>query len=415
MGIFKKTALSICISVFLVACGGGGGDSGAPPSPTFNIITDAGIDRKSALGYTAILNGSKSTVLSSSGATMSGEALAYEWKLIEKPSGSNISTVNIQDSKSSSAKFTPDIEGLYKFQLTVSLKGVLKSDDVVIAAAQPLKLTLSDTGQTASFTDVFGEDGDYSGVTPNVIDNGNGTVTDKITGLTWQKDSDGNMYNWYQAQGKVDAGYNLSGDGFIDACGNSRLGGFSDWRLPVKHEAMTIVNYGDGKRLLWNSITASSGYWLVDGGFFVLGIIGSGGFVHTENAVLCVRGEKLVRNDIANNLDGTASDIGTGLMWQYPLRKETSRWEDAIKYCEGLELNGFSDWRLPNIRELSSVSNPAVKATHDKVDARIYYSDGLWSSTTSGGSYAFTVEHPDGNIKTTSKNLGVYSACVRTL
>lgn len=30
-------------------------------------------------------------------------------------------------------------------------------------------------------------------------------------------------------------------------------------------------------------------------------------------------------------------------------------WEDALAYCENFELAGFSDWRLPNAKELQSI------------------------------------------------------------
>jgi hypothetical protein len=66
-----------------------------------------------------------------------------------------------------------------------------------------------------------------------------------------------------------------------------------------------------------------------------------------------------------DNGDGTVTDNCTGLMWQ----KDTAdwngdgtispidqfSWQDALKYCEGLDLVGHDDWRLPNIRELQSI------------------------------------------------------------
>lgn len=419
MEIFKKTALCICISVILAACGGGGGGSESASSPTFNLVPKAGADRKSAIGYASVLNGSESTVLSNSGGTLVGETLAYEWKLTEKPSGSSISTTSIQDANNSSAKFTPDIEGVYKFQLIVSLKGVSKSDDISVTVAKPSKYAISDSGQVTSFTDVFGEDNDYPHIAPNIIDNGNGTVTDNVTALTWQKNYDGNEYNYYQAKGAVSSTYNLAGSSFIDVCGNSTLGGFTDWRLPTQHEAMTIISYGSGRKLLWDTVSTSSGngYWLSEAtAFLSLKTIGSY-FQHRPQAVLCTRGEPLVRNDISNNEDGTATDFSTGLMWQYPSLKTTKLWVDAIQYCEGLVLAGYSDWRLPNIRELHSVSNPKIISSTDKrVHFGTYaFSTEFWSSTSNGSDYAATVIQPDGEVNGDKKNLGHEFTCARTL
>ncbi len=61
-------------------------------------------------------------------------------------------------------------------------------------------------------------------------------------------------------------------------------------------------------------------------------------------------------------------------------------WQTALSYCEGLELSGYSDWRMPNIRELKSLVNhkASLNAVLDSVFqyetayAACYY----WSSTT---------------------------------
>ncbi len=76
------------------------------------------------------------------------------------------------------------------------------------------------------------------------------------------------------------------------------------------------------------------------------------------------RGCPTVRRFVDNG-DGTVTDSCTGLMWQ----KETADvnrdgrstgddsidWRGALDYSEGLRFAGYSDWRLPNVRELSSI------------------------------------------------------------
>ena len=52
---------------------------------------------------------------------------------------------------------------------------------------------LPDTGQSKSYTDTLGEDSDYTINAPELIDNLDGTITDKITGLMWQKVDGGEM------------------------------------------------------------------------------------------------------------------------------------------------------------------------------------------------------------------------------
>ena len=57
------------------------------------------------------------------------------------------------------------------------------------------------------------------------------------------------------------------------------------------------------------------------------------------------------------NSDGTITDLNTGLMWQQVPTSATFTWQEAVDYCEDLELNGYDDWRMPSCKELYSISN----------------------------------------------------------
>ncbi len=59
-------------------------------------------------------------------------------------------------------------------------------------------------------------------------DNGDGTITDRATGLMWQKADSGKGMNWGQA---------------LAYAGNLKLAGHSDWRLPNAKELQSIVDY----------------------------------------------------------------------------------------------------------------------------------------------------------------------------
>lgn len=58
-----------------------------------------------------------------------------------------------------------------------------------------------------------------------------------------------------------------------------------------------------------------------------------------------------------DNDDGTISDLNTGLMWQQTPDFQRHNYYDAFDYVEGLEIGGFTDWRLPTIKELYSLLN----------------------------------------------------------
>ena len=57
------------------------------------------------------------------------------------------------------------------------------------------------------------------------------------------------------------------------------------------------------------------------------------------------------------NGDGTVTDLNTGLMWQRtPDFDNRMSWYDAGDYAENLALAGYDDWRLPTIKELTSIA-----------------------------------------------------------
>ena len=120
-----------------------------------------------------------------------------------------------------------------------------------------------------------------------------------------------------------------------------------------------------------------------------------------------------------NNTDGTVTDSGTGLVWQKDGKTQRD-WAGALAYCEGLDLAGHTDWRLPNIRELLSIVDytkfsPAIDNRFSGTDDPF----GYWSST----SYldpnwklgAWYVNFYDGTaaISGSEKTRNRYVRCVR--
>ncbi len=78
----------------------------------------------------------------------------------------------------------------------------------------------------------YGQDAHYTkGAAMAYRDNGDGTITDLNTGLTWQKEPPTKGFTWQEAH---------------DYCEALELGGHSDWRLPSAKELFSISDFSQG-------------------------------------------------------------------------------------------------------------------------------------------------------------------------
>ncbi|MCX6857017.1 MAG: DUF1566 domain-containing protein, partial [Verrucomicrobia bacterium] len=254
---------------------------------------------------------------------------------------------------------------------------------------------LADTGQTLSATATFGEDSDYTRNAPSFTDNGNGTVTDNNTGLMWQKTDSGEM-TWDTARTTGATSLNLAG--------------YTDWRLPTAQEALCILNHERNPALdptyFVNNASGIPGYFWTSDLFYgdntKVWCTNTGGGLgpHNKTATISaggtarhhsryVRGQKpTTGHHYINNNDGTVTDLDTGLMWtQAPSVAQS--WSSALTYAEGLTTAGFSDWRLPNIKELQSLQDipraTASGSTTNPCINRVLFpaatANAYWSST----------------------------------
>lgn len=104
--------------------------------------------------------------------------------------------------------------------------------------------------------------------------------------------------------------------------------------------------------------------------------------------------------DYTDNHNSTVTDNVTGLMWQQQDDNTTRTWEEAISYCEGLALAGHIDWRLPNIKELASITDYSRPSpTIDPIFTGTF-SGSYWSSTSFSpiSSRAWFVDFLDGDV-----------------
>ncbi|MCB1121089.1 MAG: DUF1566 domain-containing protein [Verrucomicrobiae bacterium] len=257
-------------------------------------------------------------------------------------------------------------------------------------ATGPKRFPLPDTGQTAHYTQTFGEDSDYVADSPSLVDNGDGTVTDTVTGLIWQQ-VDGGEMTWEQSR---------------EYASELSLAGKKDWRLPNSLELFSILNHGAKRPALDTKYFPNSEaeYWWTNSpradGDSRVWVVNAGGGIgaHPRRETISAGGQKrfhvrCVREaspfgtgpELLDNKNGAVADQATGLVWQKTGPAEAMSWEEALTYCDNLDLTGEKDWRLPNIKELRSLSDdrkmgPSIdKEVFPDAQAKFY-----WSSTSLG-------------------------------
>lgn len=261
---------------------------------------------------------------------------------------------------------------------------------ISVFAGNRIIFKLPDTGQITNYTPTYGEDSDYLINVPSFTNNGNGTITDNNTGLVWQKTDGGEM----------------TFENAITYCDNLVLGGYSDWRIPNSQELFSILNHdkiNPALDTIYFTKTLAEYWWSIDKQIddaTKIWVTNAGGGIgaHPKNETISAGGTKrfhvrAVRNVTSNssvrfrdNNNGTITDLLTGLMWQKNLSSTGMTWEQALSYCESNTLAGYSDWRLPNIKELQSLNNVLLK--NPSIDTSFFKnisSSNYCSSTTAYG------------------------------
>jgi len=199
----------------------------------------------------------------------------------------------------------------------------------------------------AAGADFYGQDAQYAGNQPHYVDNGDGTVSDLVTGLMWQQDP-GDKKTYAEA---------------VTGSETFNLAGYNDWRLPTIKELYSLIlfdgtdvsicmdagtcegipfvdtryfafEYGDtsaGERLIdaqyWSSTiyvsTTMNGAATAFGVNFADGrikgyprdITGPDGHSSSRFTRYVRGGSNYGINDLVDNGNGTISDLATGLVW----------------------------------------------------------------------------------------------------
>lgn len=302
-----------------------------------------------------------------------------------------------------------------------------------------------DTGQTLSYGNTmainapvvgdafYGQDALYTINAPSYQDNGDGTVSDLVTGMMWQQDP-GSKITLAEAQAIVD---------------DFALAGHTDWRIPTIKELYSLFRfdgtdpsgligddtsgltpfiddvfafeYGDpaqGERIIDSQFLTSTIYvsTTMTGNETLFGVNFADGRIKGYPVVqnqtqsgklffcLFVRdGEGYGLNSFQDNGDGSITDSATGLMWMQQDsghldagQNGALNWEEALAWSSELEYASYTDWRLPTAKELQSIVDyTRSPATHSAaaidplfLSSPVTVEDGIsdfafyWSSTT---------------------------------
>ena len=241
----------------------------------------------------------------------------------------------------------------------------------------------------------YGQDAQRTGNAPAYTNNGNGTVSDLNTGLTWQRspntDGDGN----------IDAADKLTYTQALAYCQELTLAGYSDWQLPTIKQLYSLIDfrgvdpsglsgsstagltpfidrstfdfaYGDtsaGERIIDAQYASSTLYVSTAQEQKLFGVNFADGRIKGYGLklngadktffVLCVRGNPSYgANQFAANGDGTITDEATGLMWSQADSGAAMNWETALAWVQAQNAAntlGHNDWRLPDVKELQSI------------------------------------------------------------
>lgn len=244
-------------------------------------------------------------------------------------------------------------------------------------------------------SDFFGQDAQYEGNAPSyTISNDKLTVTDNVTGLMWVKSPD------WTNDGKINIDDKMTqtdAAGYVATVNDQSFAGYNDWRLPSIKELYSLIDFtgedisditdlgadlkpyinsdvfdyamGDtdaGERDIDSQWATSSIYTatVMNNQQCMFGVNFADGRikcypVNKDFYVLYVRKvDNYGENDFKDNGDDTISDLATGLMWAKNDSQAALNWEEALNFVaekNEAKFLGYSDWRLPNIKELQSI------------------------------------------------------------
>ncbi|HOR44560.1 MAG TPA: DUF1566 domain-containing protein, partial [Spirochaetota bacterium] len=227
---------------------------------------------------------------------------------------------------------------------------------------------------------------------PRFKDNGNGTVTDIMTGLTWLKNAK-----------------QLSLKKYVDAVSTAKSlsgsYGYEDWALPNINEIRSLINFNESPHVYLNkflqnfsnieywwtsttyinesekvySLIVNNGVFSIDGTnetLYAWAVSGESknlpktGQIESYNLTPGFGDDGDLEKGITwpiprfhSNIEGTVIDNMTSLMWVNNQIYAKKGWIPTLEYINEnmntgiIDNYGFDDWTIPNAKEIETLSN----------------------------------------------------------
>ncbi len=401
--VMKHMILSLLVLVSVAACGGGSsskdGDKDTNNPPQISGSPETFLKAGTAYTFTPAATDTD------------GDTVTFS--ITNKPDWASF------DTSTGTLSGTP-AQGFYRDIIITASDGedTASLPAFEIAAAELLLLKTGQTGcwnsagTSVSCASTYQDGESQTGAAPDFVTNtSDSTVTDNVNGMIW--------HNLATPTTQTYAAANT-------LCENSAIGS-NTWRLPDISDIEMTADYGKSSApYLNNSFTnyASGSYWTsresygTTGYFWVLNF--GTGVQNTDikdnyNYYRCVSGSNSTLGSFTrDSSNGIVYDSRTGLEWaDQSLVSKT--WTDALTYCGSLTYGGYSDWRLPNVRELNSISYRASASPALSTAFQYPANSFFWSSTTYQitKTSAWGVDFTTGKGMTSAKTGSGYLKCVR--
>ena len=211
-------------------------------------------------------------------------------------------------------------------------------------------------------------------------------VYDNTTDLTWEVDSSNDGPFLWGGTGALNGGsgtYHDDWNNTVNDANSNALCGISDWRVPTLDEIIDLSymhkdsaphidsDYFPNTEVTyqyWTALPRADKAIAFSQSSATPAALDTNSSVYLRLVSGVIRGYQWEDSRYQDNADGTITDLETNLMWakcsgglEYDVdacqgSSASVDWRDALEAAENATLADYDDWRLPNAKELQTLS-----------------------------------------------------------